>query len=33
VRSVEPGETWGWCYVDEVMYDLSGGVAKAHIVD
>lgn len=19
VRSLEPGETWGWCYVDEVM--------------
>ena len=19
MRSVEPGETWGWCYVDEVM--------------
>jgi hypothetical protein len=22
MRSVEPGETWGWCYVDEVMVDL-----------
>jgi hypothetical protein len=19
VRSFEPGETWGWCYVDEQM--------------
>jgi hypothetical protein len=19
MRSVEPGEDWGWCYVDEVM--------------
>lgn len=19
IRSVEPGEQWGWCYVDEVM--------------
>jgi uncharacterized UBP type Zn finger protein len=19
MRSVEPGEKWGWCYVDEVM--------------
>ena len=19
VRSIEPGETWVWCYVDEVM--------------
>ena len=32
VRSVEPGETWGWCYVDEVMYEMSGGVAHAHVV-
>jgi uncharacterized UBP type Zn finger protein len=23
MRSIEPGETWGWCYVDEVMVDLS----------
>jgi len=23
MRSIEPGETWGWCYVDEVMLDLS----------
>jgi len=22
MRSIEPGETWGWCYVDEVMLDL-----------
>ena len=22
VRSFEPGEDWGWCYVDEVMLDL-----------
>jgi uncharacterized UBP type Zn finger protein len=21
MRSLEPGETWGWCYVDEVMFD------------
>ncbi len=21
VRSFEPGEEWGWCYVDEVMFD------------
>jgi uncharacterized UBP type Zn finger protein len=25
MRSVEPGEAWGWCYVDEVMVDLSHG--------
>ncbi len=22
MRSVEPGEGWGWCYVDEVMLDV-----------
>lgn len=22
MRSVEPGERWGWCYVDEVMVEL-----------
>jgi uncharacterized UBP type Zn finger protein len=22
MRSVQPGERWGWCYVDEVMVDL-----------
>jgi len=21
VRSLEPGETWGWCFVDEVGFD------------
>jgi uncharacterized UBP type Zn finger protein len=21
MRSVEPGEDWGWCYVDEVMVE------------
>ncbi len=23
MRSAEPGETWGWCYVDEVQLDLN----------
>jgi hypothetical protein len=23
VRSVEPGENWSWCYVDEVMFVLT----------
>jgi uncharacterized UBP type Zn finger protein len=23
MRSAEPGETWGWCYVDEVQLALS----------
>lgn len=22
MRSVEPGETWGWCYVDEVTANM-----------
>jgi len=21
MRSLEPGETWGWCYVDQVGFD------------
>jgi uncharacterized UBP type Zn finger protein len=21
IKSFEPGEDWGWCYVDEVMFD------------
>ena len=21
MRSKEPGETWGWCYVDRKMFD------------
>jgi uncharacterized UBP type Zn finger protein len=21
IRSLEPGETWGWCYVDDLMFD------------
>jgi uncharacterized UBP type Zn finger protein len=23
-RSVEPGEDWSWCYVDELMFVLAG---------
>jgi uncharacterized UBP type Zn finger protein len=22
MRSIEPGEQWGWCYIDEVWLDL-----------
>ena len=22
--SIEHGETWGWCYVDEVGFDIAG---------
>ena len=32
VRSMEPGEGWAWCYVDEVMFDVSDGVAEARVV-
>jgi hypothetical protein len=21
MRSLEPGEDWGWCYIDEVMLE------------
>ena len=24
-RSVEPGEDWSWCYVDEVMFVVAPG--------
>jgi hypothetical protein len=23
IRSIEPGEEWGWCYVDNLMLDFS----------
>jgi hypothetical protein len=23
IRSIEPGERWGWCYVDSLMLDFS----------
>jgi uncharacterized UBP type Zn finger protein len=32
IRSVEPGETWGWCYVDHITYDLTDGVANATVL-
>lgn len=32
VRSIEPGESWGWCYVDEIEYDLSRGVKHARAI-
>jgi uncharacterized UBP type Zn finger protein len=25
VRSAEPGETWSWCYVDEVGFVIDAG--------
>jgi uncharacterized UBP type Zn finger protein len=33
VRSIEPGESWGWCYVDEITYDLSRGTEHAVVLD
>jgi hypothetical protein len=24
-RSVEPGEDWSWCYLDEVMFVVASG--------
>ena len=23
MKSIEPGETWGWCYIDEVELDFA----------
>ena len=23
IKSFEPGEDWGWCYIDEMMLDFS----------
>jgi hypothetical protein len=33
VRSIEPGESWGWCYADNLTYDLSRGVKHAQIIE
>ena len=33
MRSIEPGETWGWCFVDQTTYDLSRGVHHARLLD
>ena len=27
LRSIELGQTWGWCYVEEVMLDFSEALA------
>jgi uncharacterized UBP type Zn finger protein len=24
IRSLEPGETWSWCYVDQLVLDIPG---------
>ncbi len=33
IRSIEPGENWGWCYVDKIMYDFSQGLEKARVAE
>lgn len=33
MRSIEPGENWGWCFVDELAYDLSRGVGLARVIE
>jgi hypothetical protein len=33
MRSAESGEDWGWCYVDETMYDLSKGLQHARVAE
>lgn len=30
MRSMEPGEDWGWCYIDEMELDFSPGMPGAH---
>ena len=32
MKSFEPDEAWGWCYVDEVMYEpVPGPAPRRHI--
>jgi uncharacterized UBP type Zn finger protein len=32
MKSFEPGETWGWCYADEAVYDpVPGPATRRHI--
>jgi uncharacterized UBP type Zn finger protein len=32
IKSFEPGETWGWCYLDSTMYDpVPGPTPRRHI--
>jgi len=31
IRSLEPGEEWCWCYIDEVAFELSGVTGKTRI--
>ena len=31
IRSFEPGEDWGWCYVDDIDLDASGWTIKGPV--
>ena len=31
MKSFEPGEEWGWCYVDELMLDASGWPVQGRV--
>ena len=30
LRSFEPGETWGWCYIDQQFFDPMPGPRPSH---
>ena len=30
IKSFEPGEDWGYCYVDDEFYETLPGVARVH---
>jgi uncharacterized UBP type Zn finger protein len=30
IQSYEPGETWWWCYVDQVAFDVAGAPTYSH---
>ena len=32
MRSIQPGEKWAWCFIDEREYDISRGVKHAQAV-
>jgi uncharacterized UBP type Zn finger protein len=29
IRSLEPGEDWFWCYIDELLFELEGAPPPA----
>ena len=31
IRSLEPGEDWSWCYVDEIAFRVSGLTGETRI--